>query len=58
MANRLAYVLTGGELSSPSLVSEDYLLQLERDLFVPLLKEEKTQARIAHLLKTKKPLRN
>lgn len=58
LANRLAYVLTGGELTSPSLVSEDYLLQLERDLFVPLLKEEKTQARIAHLLKTKKPLRN
>ena len=58
LANRLAYVLTGGELSAPSLVSEDYLLQLERDLFVPLLKEAKTQARIAHLLKTKKPLRN
>ena len=58
LANRLAYVLTGGELSAPSLVSEDYLLQLERDLFVPLLKEEKTQERIAHVLKTKKPLRN
>lgn len=58
LANRLAYVLTGGELSAPSLVSEDYLLQLERESFVPLLKEEKTQARIAHLLKTKKPLRN
>ena len=58
LANRLAYVLTGGELSSPSLVSEDYLLQLERDSFVPLLKEQKTQERIAHLLKTKKPLRN
>ena len=58
LANRLAYVLTGGELSAPSLVSEEYLLQLERDLFIPLLKEEKTQERIAHLLKTKKPLRN
>ncbi len=58
LANRLAYVLTGGELSAPSLVSEDYLLQLERESFVPLLKEEKTQERIAHLLKTKKPLRN
>ena len=58
LANRLAYVLTGGELSAPSLVSEDYLLQLERKSFVPLLKEEKTQERIAHLLKTKKPLRN
>ena len=58
LANRLAHVLTGGELSAPSLVSEEYLLQLERDLFVPLLKEEKTQERISHLLKTKKPLRN
>ena len=58
LANRLAYVLTGGELTAPSLVSEDYLLQLERESFVPLLKEEKTQQRIAHLLKTKKPLRN
>ena len=58
LANRLAYVLTGGELSAPSLVSEDYLLQLERESFVPLLKEEKTQERIAHLMKTKKPLRN
>ncbi|WP_036484663.1 3-hydroxyacyl-CoA dehydrogenase/enoyl-CoA hydratase family protein [Myxosarcina sp. GI1] len=58
LAQRLAYVLTGGELSAPSLVSEDYLLQLERETFVPLLKEAKTQKRIAHLLKTKKPLRN
>jgi 3-hydroxyacyl-CoA dehydrogenase len=58
LANRLAYVLTGGELTAPSLVSEDYLLQLERELFVPLLQEEKTQERIAHLLKTKRPLRN
>ena len=58
LANRLAYVLTGGDVSAPSLVSEDYLLQLERESFIPLLKEEKTQARIEHLLKTKKPLRN
>ena len=58
LAQRLAYVLTGGEVSAPSLVSEDYLLQLERESFVPLLREEKTQERIAHLLKTKKPLRN
>ena len=58
LATRLAHVLTGGELSAPSLVSEEYLLQLEKDLFIPLLQEEKTQERIAHLLKTKKPLRN
>jgi 3-hydroxyacyl-CoA dehydrogenase len=58
LANRLAYVLTGGELTAPAFVSEDYLLQLERELFVPLLQEAKTQERIAHLLKTKRPLRN
>lgn len=58
LAKNLAYVLSGGEISAPSLVSEDYLLQLERQRFLPLLKEPKTQARIAHVLKTKKPLRN
>ncbi|WP_040897294.1 3-hydroxyacyl-CoA dehydrogenase/enoyl-CoA hydratase family protein [Xenococcus sp. PCC 7305] len=58
LANRLSYVISGGELSAPSLVSEDYLLKLERETFVPLLKEPKTQERIVHMLKTKKPLRN
>ncbi len=58
LANRLSYVISGGELSAPSLVSEDYLLKLERDTFIPLLKEPKTQERILHMLKTKKPLRN
>ena len=58
LAQHLAYVISGGELSAPSLVSEDYLLQLERQMFLPLLKEPKTQERIAHVLKTKKPLRN
>ncbi|BAZ39341.1 3-hydroxyacyl-CoA dehydrogenase NAD-binding protein [Calothrix sp. NIES-4101] len=58
LANRLADVMTGGELSAPSLVSEDYLLQLERESFLPLLQQVKTQERIAHMLKTKKPLRN
>lgn len=58
LANRLAYVMTGGELSAPTLVPESYLLQLERDNFLPLLSQPKTQERIAHLLKTKKPLRN
>jgi 3-hydroxyacyl-CoA dehydrogenase len=58
LANRLAYVMTGGELTAPALVDEDYLLQLERENFVPLLGQSKTQERIAHLLKTKKPLRN
>jgi 3-hydroxyacyl-CoA dehydrogenase len=58
LANRLAYVMTGGELSAPSWVDEDYLLKLERENFVPLLSQPKTQERIAHMLKTKKPLRN
>ena len=58
LASRLAYVITGGELSVPTLVSENYLLQLEKEVFLPLLKEKKTQERIAHMLKTKKTLRN
>ncbi|NJM64597.1 MAG: 3-hydroxyacyl-CoA dehydrogenase/enoyl-CoA hydratase family protein [Acaryochloris sp. RU_4_1] len=58
LAQRLAYVITGGDLSAPTLVSEDYLLQLERQLFLPLFSEKKTQERIMQVLKTKKPLRN
>ncbi|MEB3295651.1 MAG: 3-hydroxyacyl-CoA dehydrogenase/enoyl-CoA hydratase family protein [Synechococcales bacterium] len=58
LANHIAYVMTGGEITAPALVSEDYLLQLERQRFVPLLSQPKTQERIAHLLNTKKPLRN
>lgn len=58
LANELAYVMTGGDLSAPALVPERYLLQLEREHFAPLLNQPKTQERIAHLLKTKKPLRN
>ena len=58
LANRLAYVMTGGEITSPALVHENYLLQLEREMFLPLLNQPKTQERIAHILKTKKPLRN
>lgn len=58
LAGRLAYVMTGGEISAPTLVSDDYLLQLERDTFLPLLSQPKTQERIAHMLKMKKPLRN
>ncbi|MBW4551630.1 MAG: 3-hydroxyacyl-CoA dehydrogenase/enoyl-CoA hydratase family protein [Aphanocapsa sp. GSE-SYN-MK-11-07L] len=58
LANHLAYVMTGGDLSAPALVSETYLLQLERERFIPLLSQSKTQDRIAHMLRTKKPLRN
>jgi 3-hydroxyacyl-CoA dehydrogenase len=58
VARRLANVLAGGPLSAPQLVSEQYLLDLEREAFVSLCGEKKTQERIAHTLKTGKPLRN
>ncbi|MFB2772455.1 3-hydroxyacyl-CoA dehydrogenase/enoyl-CoA hydratase family protein [Pelatocladus sp. BLCC-F211] len=58
LAQRLAYVMTGGELTVPALVDENYLLQLERETFIPLLQQPKTHERIAHILRTKKPLRN
>ena len=56
--NQLAYVLCGGELSTPQSVSEDYLLELEREAFLGLCGEEKTHQRIEHTLKTGKPLKN
>jgi 3-hydroxyacyl-CoA dehydrogenase len=58
VGKKLANILSGGPLTQPSFVSEDYLLNLEREAFLSLCGEEKTQQRIAHLLKTGKPLRN
>ena len=58
VARKLAHILAGGELSAPQTVSEQYVLDLEREAFVSLCGEKKTQARIAHTLKTGKPLRN
>ena len=58
VGRRLANILAGGPLTSPQLVSEQYVLDLERDTFVSLCGEKKTQERIAHTLKTGKPLRN
>ncbi len=58
VGRKLANVLAGGALSSPQTVSEQYLLDLEREAFVSLCGERKTQERIAHTLKTGKPLRN
>ncbi len=55
---KLAHVLTGGEITAPQTVGEEYLLELEREAFLSLLGEEKTQARIRHMLETGKPLRN
>ena len=58
IANKLAYVMSGGDLSEPSYVSEDYLLEIEREAFLSLCGEKKTLERIEHMLKTGKPLRN
>jgi len=58
VARKLANILAGGALTSPQIVSEQYVLDLEREAFVSLCGEKKTQARIAHTLKTGKPLRN
>jgi len=58
IANKLAYVMAGGDLSEPTLVSEQYLLDIEREAFLSLCTERKTLERIQHMLKTGKPLRN
>jgi 3-hydroxyacyl-CoA dehydrogenase len=58
VARKLAYVLAGGSITAPQTVSEQYILDLEREAFVSLCGERKTQERIAHTLKTGKPLRN
>ena len=59
IGEKLAYVLTGGDKGGPfSAVDEQYLLDIEREMFVSLCAEEKTKARIDHFLSTGKPLRN
>ena len=58
IANKLGYVMTGGNLSEPTEVSQQYLLDLEREAFLSLCGERKTLERIQHMLKTGKPLRN
>ena len=58
MSEKLAYVICGGDLSAPTLVSEQYLLDLEREAFLSLCGERKTLERIEHMLKKGKPLRN
>jgi len=58
MSEKLAYAICGGDLSSPTLVSEQYLLDLEREAFLSLCGERKTLERIEHMLKKGKPLRN
>lgn len=58
IADKLAYVMSGGDLSEPTLVSEQYLLELEREAFLSLCTERKTLERIQYMLQNGKPLRN
>jgi len=58
IAKKVAYVLCGGDLSAPQLVSEQYLLDVEREAFLSLCGEQKTLERIQAMLSTGKPLRN
>ncbi|MCA6078504.1 3-hydroxyacyl-CoA dehydrogenase/enoyl-CoA hydratase family protein [Fulvivirga sedimenti] len=58
IANKIAYVMCGGDLSYPQEVSEQYLLDLEREAFLSLTGEKKTLERIQSILKGGKPLRN
>ncbi len=58
IGEKLARILTGGDLNHSTRVSEQYLLDLEREAFLSLIGTRKTQERIAHMLKTGKPLRN
>ena len=58
VANWVAYVLCGGKVTPGTLVSEQYLLDLEREAFLSLCGEKKTQERIAFTLKSGRPLRN
>ncbi len=58
IAHKIAYVLCGGDLSEKQTVSEDYLLQIEREAFLSLCAEPKTLERIQHMLEKGKPLRN
>jgi 3-hydroxyacyl-CoA dehydrogenase len=58
IGRKLATIMAGGQLPHPTVVSEQHLLDLEREAFLSLLGERKTQERIHHTLKTGKPLRN
>jgi len=58
ISQKLAYIMAGGDLSEPAYVSEQYLLDLEREAFLSLCGERKTLERIQHMLNTGKPLRN
>jgi 3-hydroxyacyl-CoA dehydrogenase len=58
LAGKIAYIVSGGDVRDNAEIAEDVILTLEREAFLDLLKQEKTRARIEHMLKTGKPLRN
>ncbi len=58
LARRIAYVISGGDVRDNATVTDDVILTLERKAFIECLKQEKTMARIEHMLQTGKPLRN
>ena len=58
MGGVIAEVICGGDVNPNTMISEDYLLQLERENFLKLCGNRKTAERIRHMLKTGKPLRN
>ena len=58
LGEKLAYIMSGGSLPANTWVTEQHLLDLEREVFVHLCQQPKTQARMGHMLKTGKPLRN
>jgi 3-hydroxyacyl-CoA dehydrogenase len=58
VARKLAYVMCGGDLSEPAQVSEQYLLDLERQAFLSLCGEKKTLERLQSVVKSGKPVRN
>ena len=58
LAGQLAYVLTGGDVEGPEEVSEEYMLDLEREVFLRVVREPKSQSRIRHMLEEKEPLKN
>jgi 3-hydroxyacyl-CoA dehydrogenase len=58
MAGRIVDIMAGGDLIRGTMIPEEYLDELEKEVFIGLCKEQKTQDRIANMLKTGKPLRN
>ena len=58
LAKRIAFVISGGDTRTNAKIDEDVILKLEREAFIDFWKEEKTVARVEHMLKTGKPLRN